>query len=90
MKTKVKVKVLYCEVLQKGDILCRDRIMVKVARWKANGEELIVLTRQVMNKSDWTINDETILSNTNDPALQRIGIRVFDELKAAHPTLCDE
>lgn len=64
--------------------------MVKVARWKANGEELIVLTRQVMNKSDWTINDETILSNTNDPALQRIGIRVFDELKAAHPTLCDE
>lgn len=83
MKKKATVEVLYRESVtcaRHFDDESPDSVTVIVTRWTSGDDAVAVLARKVMLEGKYYITAQ----------LQRLGIRVFDELKAAHPTLSQE
>lgn len=68
-----------------------DMVCVSVIRWSTKDDSVVILSRESYAEGQHLILDQSIMADRFGAAkLQRIGIRVFDELKAAHPTLCNE
>ena len=68
-----------------------DTVFVSVVRWATKDDSVVILTKESYANGKYLIRDKSIMADRFDIAkLQRIGIQVFDELKAAHPTLCNE
>ena len=89
-------QVLYYETLFKDrytDDDDPDFVMVSIVRWSTNDDAIAILIRETYHEGEYRIRDKSLITTNPYQAtatLQRLGIRVFDELKAAHPTLCDE
>jgi len=72
-----------------------DIIRVAVTRWYARhtGEVIVILSRFYRLEGTIRIDDDSVVTTVDrydTPALQRLGIRVFDELKANHPAFMDK
>lgn len=99
MEKQATMEILYHETLRSASARQDTRyddpdlIEVSVKRWDAPRETVAILSRTAIVNWERTIDDETLIVTVDakeTAQLQRIGIRVFDELKAAHPTLSQE
>jgi len=66
---------------------------VSIVRWSTKDDAIVILIRETYLEGEYQIRDKQMITTTPHRAtatLQRIGIRVFDELKASHPALCNE